>query len=843
VRRPRVPLAALFALLWGEWRAHPARTLVGIVAVAIGVAMGYAVQIINQVALNEFSQGVRSLMGDADLSLRGPQAGFDETLYARVATLPDVAVASPVVEVSAHVPGQAEALQVLGVDALRAATLTPALVGRTADADAGSALFDADTVFVSPAALAWLGARVGGSLSVQVGLETVHLRIAGTLPAAGEGVRTAVMDIGAAQWRLRRLGLLQRIDIKLRPGVDPQRFAQQAAAWLPPGVRADTRGDQRRRTSSLSRAYRVNLNVLALIALFTGAFLVFTMQALSVLRRRSQFALLRALGLTRRALLRMIVAEGAAQGVAGAAAGIALGYALAALVLRYAGGDLGGGYFAGVRPSVHFEPGTTALFFALGVGAAALGSFTPAFEAARAQPARALKAGDEEAPLERLRPPWAGLATLAAAGLALAGPSVGGLPIFGYIAIALMLIGAILLLPRVARTVFGWLPSFAGAVPQLATTQVALAPARATVGIAGIVTSFSLMAAMAIMVSSFRLAVEQWLDVVLPAQLYVRAAPAGDTASFPVRAQSLIATTPGVARVEFLRTSQISLDPGRPPVTLLVRPIDPASAAARLPLTGAPARLGADAAPPVWISEAMVDLYGMHPGQRIVLPLAGRQVTLSVAGVWQDYARQFGSVVIGQADWRRITGDTEVTDASLWLTPETGAAQVEARLRQRLGNADALSFAQSAEIRAVSLRIFDRSFAVTYLLEGVAVLIGLFGVGATFGAQALARSREFGMLRHIGLRRTQIGAMLVIEGGLVAVLGVALGLALGWAIAVVLVKVVNPQSFHWTMDMHFPWALLAGLSATVICAAAVSALASGRRAMSPDAVRAVREDW
>jgi putative ABC transport system permease protein len=839
-----VPHALGLALIASEARAHPLRVIVGIVAVAIGVAMGYAVHLINRAAVGELSATVSALMGNADLEIRGPRGGFDESLYARIARLPQIAAASPVVEADVPVAGRADALKVLGIDVFHASLVTPNLIGRSESTQAGGLdLLAPDAVFLSPAAMAWLDLRPGDHLTLQVGLKPVVVRVAGTLPASGEGVRVAVMDIGAAQWRLQRLGTLQRIDVKLKSGVDADAFRQSLAPLLPAGVAAVTPQDNARRTSHLSRAYRANLNVLALVALFTGAFLVFTTQALAVLRRRSQFALLRALGVTRRGLRWLVVAEGAGQGALGALAGVALGFALAAAVLRYAGGDLGGGYFEGVRPQVYFDAPAALAFFALGLLASVIGSLAPALETARADPARALKAGDEDTPLERLRPPWLALGALGAGLAATQLPPVQGLPVFGYASIALLLLGGVLLMPSLARAVFGALPSSRHAVPQLALSQLARAPGRATIGLAGIVTSFSLMAAMAIMVSSFRIAVDDWLGALLPAPLYLRASSSGDSAYLSAEDQAAIAATPGIARVEFLRSSQISLDPRLPAVALLARPIDARNPGARLPLAGATVTLRNGDPPPVWVSEAMVDLYRMQPGQHVTLPLAGSRSVFVVAGVWRDYARQFGALVVDQRDYRRLTGDSRATDAALWLTSGTGVAAAKARLRARVTNGRNIVFAEPGEIRAVSLTLFDRSFAVTYLLEAVAVIIGLFGIGASFGAQALARSREFGVLRHLGVMRWQIGAMLALEGALVALLGVLAGLALGSVIAMVLVHVVNPQSFHWTMSLQMPWALLGGLVAAVVSAAACTALVSARAAMSVDAVRAVRDDW
>jgi putative ABC transport system permease protein len=244
----------------------------------------------------------------------------------------------------------------------------------------------------------------------------------------------------------------------------------------------------------------------------------------------------------------------------------------------------------------------------------------------------------------------------------------------------------------------------------------------------------------------------------------------------------------------------------------------------------------------------MVDLYGAAPGRRFALPLPdGRRADVFVRGVWRDYARQFGAVMIDAADWRRLTGDERINDLALWLAPEARVGDVEAELR-RLASAAGhdgalLEFAVPREIRATSLRIFDRSFAVTYWLQAVAIAIGLFGIAASFSAQVLARRKEFGLLVHLGLTRAQIVAVVAGEGAVWTAVGTALGLALGIAVSVVLVKVVNPQSFHWTMELLLPWLRLGALCAAVLAAGTLAALLSARRAVGRQSVLAVKEDW
>jgi putative ABC transport system permease protein len=248
-----------------------------------------------------------------------------------------------------------------------------------------------------------------------------------------------------------------------------------------------------------------------------------------------------------------------------------------------------------------------------------------------------------------------------------------------------------------------------------------------------------------------------------------------------------------------------------------------------------------------------VDLHGARTGAG--LPLLDAALGLppmgddgasrfTVAGVWRDYVRQSGAVLLRQEDYQRLTGDRRANDLQLWLAPGADASAVQARLRESAGAAGALlEFASAAELRATSLRIFDRSFAVTYWLQAVAIGIGLFGVAASFSAQVLARRKEFGLLAHLGLTRRQILAVVAGEGAAWTVVGAIAGVVLGLAVSVVLVHVVNPQSFHWTMDLLVPWLRLAALALAVVAAGTVTAWLAGRAAAGRDAVLAVKEDW
>ena len=835
-----------------ELRAHPARWLTAALAIAIGVALGYAVHLVNRSALDEFARAVQTVNGAADLQVQATQArGFDENLYPVLARIPGVAQASPVVELTLPLP-ERRRLTVLGLDVLRAARVTPALLGRPFPANgAGAAfdLFEQDAVYLSGAAASALNAQPGQAVRLDASTPDAQWTYRGPLPGASDSRLLAVMDIAAAQWRLGALGRLQRIDLALQPGADATAVQAAVRAVLPADAQLVTPQSEAQRSDSLSRAYRVNLEMLAMVALLTGGFLVYSAQSLSVARRRAPFALLRVLGLRRGALLRQLLVEGAALGVLGSVLGLALGAALAALALRLLGGDLGGGYFAATRPALSLSPVAALVFFLLGVLVAIAGSLWPAVQALQVQAAVALKSG-VDATDPRQRPRLRAAAVLLPLGaLAALAPPVAGLPLFGYASIAIILAGGIAATPWLARALLApWQMRVETQASRFVPFYLALkrlwgAPGQAAVALSGVVASTSLMVAMALMVASFRGSVDEWMHSILAADVYLRIEGA-ENDGLDLAAQARLRATPGVAHVAFRRAVLLRLDTQRAPVALLASPINGADPQHGLPLVGV-----AQAVPPgqigIWVSEPFAMLYGKSPGQTLELPLGGQKRTLFVAGVWRDYSRQFGALAMDARDYEVLTGDSARAEAAIDLQTGAQAEKTIAALRQALPAelAGRAEFARPGEIRAIALKIFDRSFAATYALEAIAILVGMAGVAATFSAQTLARTREFGMLRHIGVLRQQVLAMLALEGALLGGVGGVAGLALGTAMGQVLIQVVNPQSFHWTMDTRWPLTLFAALWIGLVLASALTAVLAGRSALSSDAVRAVREDW
>lgn len=821
-------------LIRAQFLTRRTATALSMLAIALGVALGYAIHLINDAALADFSQAMKSVQGEPDAAIV-PQDSAGRVPLALVNELARddaVALIAPVIETRVRIDRVPTAVKLIGLDVFSAALLMPDLLPRQEGSIAGGGIFE-DGVYASPALLLDLGKKVGAGVTVSRGESHWSTRIAGDLPAARPDDLLLVADIARVQARFGPADGVSEGRIRLAPGT---RLGPWLASWagrLPPGLGLRAAADNQTRLSNISRAYRVNLNVLALVALLTGAFLVFATQITAVAQRSTQFALLGVLGFSPRMRLLQVLLEGLAIGVPGAVIGLALGWALAVAFTRLMGGDLGGGFFSGATPTIVPQAAPALGFFALGCAASLAGAIYPAW-LNRMQPlAQALKTGfAQRPPTDRDGPPrpraGKALAVALVAGAALALtrlPAIFELPLAGYAAIALVLVLGVAVAPLLTQLVFGALARRdLPAAQRIAVQNVGQAPLMAQVAASGLIVSFALTVSMVTMVSSFRVALDQWLDVVLPAPYYVR------SKGVPLPAQLLAALErpdAPFARVERMAAGAVSLDPRRPAVAVLVRELDRAKPGARLPFTGEIV-----AAPPgtipVWISEPMQELYRLKPGQTLRLPLLGREVEVFVGGVWRDYARQFGAVAIGSEDYIALGGKFEAAELALWPRPDGDAATRDwlARHAARFG----VETAESGEIRKLSLAIFDKSFAVTYALEAAAMLIGLFGLAVTLAASVWLRARELATLSALGFDRAMLTRAVMFEGALIAAIGLAVGLACGLAVGAILTHVVNPQAFHWRMDLRIPWAQVLSGAALTLAAGIVASRFAARLA-------------
>ncbi|MCE5394431.1 MAG: ABC transporter permease [Acidithiobacillus sp.] len=815
------------AAVWLPLRDKPGASLLAILGVALGVALALAIALINVQAVDNVAAGLRRLSGTADLVLDRPGGTLSQEWVRRLAMAPEVQRVAPQLRVTA-VAANGQYLEVWGIEPLATAAMGQPLLPASL-ASKPFAIFDPLHLVLDQSALQRLHLRVGDSLSLEVRGVQRHFRVIGSIPDPTPGQALAVMDLGAVQWLWGREGDITRLDIRLQAGIDRQKFVRQWQDALPPGSFLRSPRKEGRIQAQASFAYRANLLVLSLVALFTGAFLVHTTLSFTAIRQRHSLAILRVLGLREREVLVAGQLQGLLLGIPGAMLGVPAGILIARLALQQMGGDLGAGYFSSAQASLAAHPFLWASFGLAGVAAAAFGAFWPAWSSRHLPIVRILGNGAEEDSREISY--WAALplGVLALAGVL--APAWQGAPYGSYLAIALLLFAMLILLPGLLR-IIGLLPEFPGALGHLLRAQLLRQSGRASRSLAAIVVAFSLVIAMAVMVGSFRDSVAHWLQEILHADLYLEAGGRdGDT--LPSNLPSELCHPPLVTYCSPLRRRTIQLLPNRPPVMLLAQGINSQDPGRTLHLLerAAPDSQGL---PPVWISEILARLGHWRPGQIIRLPLGPSGVEVRIAGIYQDYAYQQGAITLPLHDYQQWTGDKEINGLALWLGANTTTGDLLERLHRLYPASIHWQIATPGQIRKRSLEIFDQSFAATYALEAVAILIGLLGVGNGFGAQTLLRQQEFALLRCLGLRRRDIFRLLLGEGLLLSSIGVVLGTILGLVISLILIKRVNPLSFHWQMELQIPWGDVLPLAAGLILLCTLTMLLAARRVMGKD---------
>lgn len=843
-----------FWLLTSAFRAQPGRWLIAGLTVGLGIGLAVAIHTVNRSALSEFGRALDTVNGQASAQLVATSGDFsDELLDAVVSRQKELGIraVSPVLERAT------QPVRVLGLDIFRAGRVTSALLPSVSD-DRRMQVFDENAIFLSATALKELAVAVSDDLILSFGGKTQTFKVAGLVPGVA-GQSLAVMDLGVAQWRLDGLGLLSRLDIQLVDGGSAKDLAV-ALKNLNLGLTLVTAEDRDRRMSNLSRAYRVNLSVLALVALFTGAFLVFTTISFSVLRQQSELALLSVLGAARTWLFGLVLTQALLVAAIGGLLGIGLGLGVAWVLLRVMGGDLGAGYFSTTVPPLDIDVWVLLGFWLLSLAVGAIAGYFPARAATAGSPVSQLRAGATERTLKPvLNARIAAVLALISIVLTLM-PPIDGLPLAAYLSIAFLLFAGIALMPSLVKQFFTWM---ARLVPSagvramspsltLAVWRLAQAPASAAGLIAGVVAALALTVAMVVMVASFRDSVTQWLDKVLPADLYASLTrsdlnePSGqDPASL-----HRLAAIPGIGRLELTLQQKILFRPEQPEVMLIARPIPSGRAAQVLPVTGdlsVQSKGVTDPLPEVFVSEAMLDLYNWKPGEIHTLPVktsSGASLSVWVAGVFRDYGRQHGSIVMDISVYQALTQDRRRTDIALWLTPDSNPAVVLERLRKQFPQLQALEFRSSSDLRALSLTIFDRSFAMTYALEVAALLVALFTVAAGFAGQALLRQKEFALVQQLGQSASQLTQWISLESGLLLALASCWGTVLGLLMSQILIHRVNPQSFHWTMETSLPTVAIVVLILVTVLLGMLAAVWAAKRNLNAERLAlSLREDW
>ena len=870
-----IPLMLNIALIRAHALQRPFRALLSIAGVALGVLASVGIGTANIQVLRSFEQAVTTVAGPATLEIAGRDLGVDESAITAVRAVEGVVSAAPVIEESVVVAQgelRGQVLQILGLDLL-------AEVGtrgfQISQADAGAeleALLAPDALYLGRQVAADWNLGVGSFVEVTAGGRRVRLRVVGLIRSQGARSslwdRLAVMDIAAAQLLFQSFGRLDRIELVTTPDRPLDDIVASVRAVLPPHLVVQRPAQRTKQVENMVWAFQLNLSVMSWVGLLVGMFLIYNTIAFAVAQRRREIGIYRALGMTERRVAGLFLVEagllGLLGGILGGLGGVWLAGILVSLVSRtvtdlYA--PVASGELTLSMDMLTFT--AVAKGILLGTVVSMVGALGPSVEAGRTVTVRALAPGDYESThqLKAGLCGWISLVLLVLAGLcSLIGP-VGDLPLFGYLA-TICLLGALSFLAPLCIQALGMRRPrqesktmlLGGSLRLIAADQAARHTGRNAVTVSALMVGLSIMIGVAVMVRSFRDTVELWVDetvmadLIVAPQSWLQGKQAGQASrALPGTWRSTLSAIDGIAAVDTLR--EVYVDVAGQPAALVSRDLrlhaqrsrylmlhgDSSAALQRAAETGG-----------VLLSEVLANRLRLREGGKVTITTPAGFTPVSVEGIFYDYATDGGKMVMDRTWYQRQWHDDRVTVFSIYLDAGADAERVRQSIVTHVAGLDGVTVTplviRNHELRQEILEIFDRSFVLTYVLEAIAVLVAMLGIVNTLVTAVLERRREFATLRAIGASARQVERLVLWEAAYLGLIGAVLGVVGGLLLALVLIHVINKQSFGWTIQMTVPGGVILQAVGLALTAALVAGYWPARWAARQAVVEGLRDE-
>ena len=808
---------------------EPIRAALTVFAVALGVGVVIAIDVAGQAAAGSFHSSLESLTGKSDLLITST-GGIDETLLGKLARLPYLFELTPRIEDFASINGKGEALPFIGMN----------LIGAHAVGDPIDLVSTPNPIWVSRR----LGFNTGDHVRLLINDALREFTVAGTIKS---GQDVIVADIGLAQTVTGKLGKLDSIDVRNPPDGMLEHWQHLLRQQLPASVTVEPQGARTDENRKMLSAFRWNLRVLSYIALVVGAFLIYNTISISVVRRRNEIGVLRALGASRSFVLNIFLAEAGFFAVTGSALGLVLGRFMAIGAVDLIGNTVDSLYVSSRPGPVQLTPQTAALGVGLGLAVSLLAALAPAMEASLVPPVEAMARGRGEyvAAQRSRRTIWWAVGALVLAAVLSTLPAVHRQPLFAYLAVVLLLAGTAIAIPNIVEAFAAlshrFIERFLPVEALLAMRSLRASLGRTAVLTAALTTAVAMTASVGIMVGSFRETVALWMDNQLQADFYLK--PAGSAAAdrHPTMSADIadrIAHLPGVASVDRFRAYPISYE-GLP-----------ATLAGGESRTGIRFLPGANRAAIVAkfptgdyavVSEPFANKHNVRVGGTLSLPLAGANRRFKVLGIYYDYSTERGFIILHRNTLLRYLPDPAASNLAVYVKAEADPNRVRQNIDSVIAGR-AVTVSANSVLRRGAIQIFDRTFRITYALEVVAIAVAVMGIAGALLAMVIDRRREFALLRFLGAAQPQVRRIILCEAGLLGLLSNGIGIVLGTLLSLILIFVINKQSFGWTIQFHWPIAVLLTALTGIYIATVLAALYPGQVAIRMNPIEVIHEE-
>ena len=835
-------------------RHHRGRTFLSIAGIALGVGVFVSVQMAIYTAIESFNVSVDHVSGKANLQVTSFGRGFSEEVYLKVKKVPGVKAATPVIQYVSKIDEPiGEPLYLLGIDAF---SDKPFREYQFHEAEEDGLLFlkNPHSIAITEKLANRHGLKKGGKINLIVGSKKVPLTITNLLKMEGpanslEG-NFGLIDIASAQEALEKVGLIDRIDLMVDKSVPVEMIESELKKVIPPGVevrRSDTRSGQ---IEKMVSAFHLNLTALSFISLIVGMFLIYNAISVSVIQRRREIGILRSVGLTRPQVLSLFIGEAAIIGCLGSLVGIGIGIGLAKAMLYLVSRTITALYILVKAEHLLISPSVLMAGFGMGMLASILSSIGPAREASKIAPKEALALGTLETKIKirlgHLSLIGIGLLILSLI-LALQKP-IYHRPIFGFLAALLILIGVSFMIPSVTtllnRLLAPILRFFFGSEGKLASRYIHDSMARTVITIAALMTALSMLISISIMILSFRKTVDLWVEQSINGDVFIFPGSysiTGYSALLPLEVSRALPSLPGVKAVDSFRALEVEYD-GYPAIIAAVDGQVFLNLKVIRFTQGNPRAILQQFASgqAVLVTESFSLRHHVKAGDRIKLNTPQGDREFPVSGVFYDYSSDWGMVLMEKKVYQSLWNDEALHSAGIYLEEGVSQQTFKETIRERYSKPYRLFVVSHRELRNEVLKIFDQTFAITYALEFIAIIVAILGIINSLNALIIERQRDIGIIRAVGGFRKQVQKAILIEAGMIGFFSHILGLLCGFLLSILLIYVINKQSFGWTIQFSIPLRSLVESWLVVMVTSIGAGFIPARRAARMNMVESLR---
>ncbi len=794
----------MFRSSWRFFTRHPWQLWLTLLSIALGTAVMIAVDLANMTANQSFRHSASVLSGPMTHEISARESVMHEHIYTQLRVQWGLRNSIPQVEGVVSIAGFQYTL--LGFDPLAylpqhqdSFDLPSDLIPRL--------LIEPDSVVIPSSLAKRINVNAGETLTITVNHQKKKLTILAVIDTQDDARLTdlLVTDIATAQSLLDKAGYLTRIQLAL-----DETQSGSLVQRLPPGLKLVSYQSQQQSFSQMTEAFRINLTAMSLLAMLVGAFLVYNTMTFSVLQRRQTFAINRMVGTTGRQLFQHMLIEAIILGVAGSILGIFLGVVLGQGLLMLITRTISDLYVTVNANELLITPWQILKGVGITLIAVVTATLAPALEAARVQPVFVYRVSHLEQTGQRMSR-WFMFAGFICMGLSpLLIATSGRSLVMGFIALFLFIVGYSLIVPALLKGIFHWLqriPSYS-LYQKMTLRGVQASLSRTSLAIVALTVAVSATVGVSIMIGSFRASVADWLEDTLQSDLYISATMGNSSrieGTLDPQWLQRVQTLPEVASVSTGRNVRLEVG-GITVPTLVLKPGEHSGRGFEY-LYGE--------RDDIWrafledevllVSEPFAYHHQVRAGDSIPIQtdVAG-SVSFRIAGVYQDYSATQGMLVLPRRIYEKYWADRSISTIGLVLTPQADVAAITQYLRTLAGtSSEAVMVRSNKSIRDFSMKVFDRTFAITNVLRILVVIVAFVGVFSALMALFLEKGREYSILRASGITPGQLRRLVLMQSALIGLLAGVLSLPLGWIMSDILIEVINRRSFGWTMQSYF----------------------------------------